>query len=75
MELRRAFSQKGGLRTQAEQMKFWKRILKPHVYIGLEKAVKKANEKLKPEDDGYKVVRGCDLDNWIANYENKYKPF
>ena len=50
----------------------WKVVLKHSVYQELHAAVKKTNPGVT---DPYEITRGQDLDNWIANYGNEYKPF
>ena len=68
MGTRKEFTKAEGLRVQAEQMKFWRSILKPSVYNKLVAYVASENLKLTG-DDGYQVMRGTDLDSWVKNYK------
>jgi len=68
------FTIEDGLKVQANDLKFWKSILHPAVYDKLLAAVRHANENLHYRT-GYDVVRGTQLQSWILNYHNEYKPF
>ena len=71
---REEFTIEDGKEYQAKDLKFWESILHPAVYAKLHRAVIHANAN-KPMETGYDVVRGGDLQNWVLNYDNEYKPF
>lgn len=64
---RKEFTQKDGLRTQTQQLQQWGKILKDKVYAALIREANKQNNLLKPNDDGYKVWRGTDMEMYIHN--------
>lgn len=61
------FSQEEGLKYQARQMKAWKQMLTPVVYLLVEEEVRFHNNQLLPEQDGNYVFRGTDISNFIVN--------
>ena len=74
MNERKEFTIKQGLEAQTIDLRFWESILNPVVYAKLHRAVMQTNAN-KPMETGYDVVRGGDLQNWVLNYDNEYKPF
>ena len=74
MNDRKDFTIKQGLEYQAHGLKFWESILNPVVFAQLHRAVIHANANL-PYETGHDVIRGQDLQDWVLNYDNEYKPF
>ena len=68
----RNFTLERAFEIQQEQLKYWETVLNPKVYEDLVEYTKRNNDKVT---DPYKVVRGADLDHYIANYKlgNKMK--
>ena len=65
METRRPFNAEAGIEVQTEQLNKWKTVLKPEVFVELQKFAVKDNDKAKT---GYDVVRGVNLDGWVKTY-------
>jgi hypothetical protein len=74
MNERKEFTIEDGLAWQNRDLDFWKSVLHPAIYDKLFAAVMHANENL-PYKTGYDVVRGTQLQSWVLNYHNEYKPF
>ncbi len=66
------FTIKQAIAYQDEHLAEWKILLNDKVYAELHTAVKKSN---KGVTDPYAITRGGDLDCWLGNYGNSYKPF
>ena len=56
-----------GIAIQNEQLQKWKQLLKEDVYNWLEKKVTKENHLAK---NGYQIVRGCYISDYVENYLN-----
>ena len=59
------FTIENGIEIQSMQLAGWKELLKDEVFEDL-KTWATENNHLKT--NGYAIVRGTDLDNYIANY-------
>lgn len=66
------FTLEQAIAYQDEHLAEWKTLLNDKVYAELHAAVKKSNEGVT---DPYEITRGGDLDLWLGNYGNSYKPF
>jgi len=60
------FTLEQALEFQAENLKMWKRLLRPDVYSKLQALVLSQNI---PNQDPYSVCRGSDIDNFVHNAE------
>jgi hypothetical protein len=60
------FTIEEGLKAQADNLKFWKKNLKPTRYAKLVKELNKAQNKIDVKS-GSDVLRGNDFDNLIYN--------
>ncbi len=58
-----AFSVEDGIKVQSEQLAQWKKLLLPKVYKDLEKWATEHNDKA---ESGNNIIRGTDMDNFIA---------
>ena len=65
MEKRRPFNTEAGIEVQTGQLNNWKKVLKPEVFVELQKFAVKDNDKA---DTGFDIVRGVSLDSWVKNY-------
>jgi hypothetical protein len=67
----RKFTQEDGIAIQAQQIQIWKIVLNEKVFdIVVNESIVR-NKMLSPEDDGYAVWRGTDIDSFIYNYAMK----
>lgn len=71
MSLQEEFTVEAAIAIQTDHLKEWKKLLKTKVYKNLEAWATENNHKKKT---GFEVVRGTQLNNYIANYFNKYTP-
>jgi len=64
------FNLESGIIVQKSQLKTWSYILNDLAYNELSNKCEEMNEKLRAEvcNDGYKVFRGSDMDNFIKNF-------
>lgn len=62
----KAFTIEKGLEVQADNLAFWKKILKASAYKKLVIEIEKAQKLIKPRD-GYDIIRGSTIDCIIAN--------
>lgn len=66
------FTVADGIRVQRQQLAEWQTVLKPDVYKILEELATKDNDKAK---DGYGIVRGSELNNYVQNLAIKFYDF
>lgn len=59
------------IKIQAQQLAVWKKLLQPKIYKALEAWATEYNSEAI---DGQQIIRGTDMDNFIANYFNNYTP-
>lgn len=65
------FTTQEAIAIQTRQLKDWEELLKPKVH----KALKKwATEKNHLKENATDIIRGTDLDSFIANYTIGYTP-
>lgn len=67
METSYHFTTERAIEIQGEQLAKWKRLLKPHIYIDLERWATKINAQVS---DGRRIRRGDDLTIFVLNYHN-----
>ena len=65
MATKETFTVEDGIAVQTKQLAQWKKLLKAKVYRDLEKWATSENHL---KTSGFFVVRGTDLDNYVANY-------
>ena len=58
------FTLEQALAVQADQLRHWKKLLKPHVYEMLKEECEKKNKNVT---DPYHIFRGTNMDNFIHN--------
>lgn len=63
---KKQFTVKHGLAIQADNMAFWKKLLKKKHYAKLEEIVATRNREIKARD-GYDVYRGSDISCAVQN--------
>jgi hypothetical protein len=63
------FTLADGLRVQAAQMRDWESKLNAACYAALWHHVQQDNAKLHMNSDGYNVLRGTSLDEFIFNWK------
>lgn len=63
---KKQFTVKHGLAIQADNMAFWKKLLKKKHYAKLEEIVSTRNREIKARD-GYDVYRGSDISCAVQN--------
>ncbi len=67
------FTVADGITVQKDQLKQWKKVLKPKVYALLVIWVTKYNDY--PEHkDGYTITRGSEMSNFVQNYALGHAP-
>jgi len=64
------FTTENAIKIQTEQLEGWRKLLKKSVFEDL-KAWATENNSFKM--DGTDVIRGSDLDNYVANYIHNKK--
>ncbi len=63
----KTFSVVEGIVVQTKHLQEWQKKLKPEVYEALQRYAVSKNDVAK---DGYGVLRGTDLSNFIENYRS-----
>lgn len=51
----------------------WQQVLKPAVFKKLKEVVAKENKKIKPEDDGDKIIRGQRVSDIVFGFMDEYR--